>query len=118
MIQQKLDIDLTQADSKQIGDPRLCAMVLNKLAIFIDMKPVGSPIIYCYPLDHSGGGVGVTVFQPIAESYIAMDTYPEKRHANFHIYSCKEFNDAQVMVFIKKHFEGIIDINYQSKKEI
>ena len=119
MIQQKLDIDITTENKEIIANPKVLNDFIQILVRKIEMDTVGSAITYCYPLDHKGGGVGVTIFQPIAQSYIAIDTYPEYCHANLHIYSCKKYNHNEVLEFVRKFFkECQIEINYNKRKRI
>ena len=54
-----------------------------------------------YPLPGGKGGLGFTLFQPITESFIAVDAWPDHGGAYVVICSCRPFNTDKVLnVFI------------------
>lgn len=64
---------------------------LGKAAEAMGMSPVGKPASWDYPL-HGAGGTGSTLVQPITESFLALDTWPDHRGAYLFICSCKPFS--------------------------
>lgn len=56
----------------------------------LKMCPAYEPMTYDYPLDGKGG-VGFTVIQPITESFVVVDTWPNHGGAYLVVASCKPF---------------------------
>lgn len=50
-------------------------------------------------------GGGVTGFCVIAESHIAIHTWPEKNYFTFDIFSCRDFNEKNVENIIRRSFK-------------
>jgi S-adenosylmethionine/arginine decarboxylase-like enzyme len=57
----------------------------------IGMHPVGQPAVWDYPVNGAGGN-GSTMVQPISDSFLAVDTWPDHRGAYLLICSCRQFN--------------------------
>ena len=62
----------------------------------MEMTPAGEPAVYHYPLDGKGGN-GMTLMQPLTESFMVVDTWPDHDGAYLHISSCKPFALRQIM---------------------
>ena len=77
---------------------------LYGLANAIGMTLAGTPDVRRYPIGGKGGN-GLTVFQPIVDSFLALDTWPDHHGVHFTIHSCKEFDAARVLTFI--HAQGL-----------
>ena len=67
-----------------------CDTIIEGMMKRIDMTKVHYPINYHYPVD-SKGGRGFTYIQPITESFIAFDVWPNFGGAYVVICSCKPF---------------------------
>jgi hypothetical protein len=63
---------------------------LYEVTLAIGMAAVGEPIAYNYPLEGKGG-VGQTIFLPITESFLALDTWPDHGGAYLFVCSCRAF---------------------------
>ena len=63
---------------------------LLECATAMGMTPAGQPAVWHYPLDGKGG-CGQTIFLPITESFLVVDTWPDHVGAYLHIASCKDF---------------------------
>ena len=72
---------------------------LYGIANALDMALAGTPDVRRYPLDGKGGN-GLTIFQPITDSFLALDTWPDHGGVHFTIHSCKEFNASVVLTYI------------------
>ena len=57
----------------------------------IGMTTAGAPAIWRYPLDGTGG-VGMTICQPMTESHLVIETWPDHDGAYLNIGSCKPFS--------------------------
>lgn len=68
---------------------------LVECAEALGMAPVGDPAVWHYPVGGKGG-TGTTIVQPITESFLALDTWPDHDGAYLFIASCKSFFPAQL----------------------
>jgi S-adenosylmethionine/arginine decarboxylase-like enzyme len=68
----------------------------------MDMSPVASAASWQYPLGGAGGN-GWTIVQPITESFLALDTWPDHGGAYLFIASCKPFK-PDCLRAVLKHF--------------
>lgn len=64
---------------------------LVEAANAMGMTPVASAAVWQYPLHDGAGGQGFTFLQPITESFLALDTWPDHGGAYLFICSCKQF---------------------------
>jgi S-adenosylmethionine/arginine decarboxylase-like enzyme len=63
---------------------------LSRCVADLGMTKAGEPAIWRYPVDGKGGN-GMTACQPITESFIVADTWPDHDGAYLHISSCRPF---------------------------
>lgn len=63
------------------------------------MAPIASPAIWKYPVNGKGGK-GLTLVQPITESFLALDTWSDHDGAYLFVCSCKRFWPAQLREII------------------
>ena len=61
------------------------------------MTSAGDAATWHYPTDDGKGGNGLTVCQPMTESFMVADVWPDHSGAYLHISSCKAF-DALALV--------------------
>jgi S-adenosylmethionine/arginine decarboxylase-like enzyme len=61
----------------------------------IGMNPIAPPAAWTYPIDGLGG-TGSTIVQPITESFLALDTWPDHGGAYLFICSCKPITVSAV----------------------
>lgn len=86
---------------EEVGE-RLVEMLVEA----IGMNTVPGKSMCKYPVNNKGG-VGFTLFQPITESFIALDAWPEIGGAYLIICSCMKFSLRAVLdVTEKLSFEG------------
>lgn len=64
---------------------------LADLAVVMGMEAVGEPAVCSYPLANGKGGVGHTIFLPITESFLVVDTWSDHNGAFLFVCSCKPF---------------------------
>jgi hypothetical protein len=100
--------------------PRL-AHVLSSLVDFVGMDTAGMEATICeYPLPDGRGGVGVTVFQPLVESFVVADSWPDLEdsqgrpipRAYICLGSCKRYNTEAVSAFLAKELGPVIRQGY------
>ena len=63
-------------------------MLVELVVHALGMNKVHQPTYYKYPVD-GAGGVGFTYIQPISESFVALDSWPDHKGAYLVICSCK-----------------------------
>lgn len=61
----------------------------------IGMTAVREPTVDSYPIDGKGG-VGHTLFQPLTESFIVIDTWSDHSGAYLFVCSCRAYFSADV----------------------
>jgi hypothetical protein len=64
--------------------------LLHAVARGIGMTAVGDPVVFTYPLDGKGG-TGQSLFLPITESFIALDTWRDHCGAYLFVCSCRPY---------------------------
>jgi S-adenosylmethionine/arginine decarboxylase-like enzyme len=73
------------------------------------MTPVHKATKYQYPVEGKGG-VGFTIFQPITESFMALDAWPDHDGAYLFICSCKDFDKEKVVEYlVRKEMFKVIE---------
>lgn len=65
---------------------------LTDLTVVMGMEAVGEPAVCSYPLANGKGGVGHTIFLPITESFLVVDTWSDHNGAFLFLCSCKPFS--------------------------
>ena len=88
--------DLYGVAVERLDDPTLLARCLADAARRCGMTPLAAPVMHRFP------GGGVTGFILLAESHIALHTYPEHAYLALDVFSCggSDPNDA-LEVFCK-----------------
>lgn len=69
---------------------------LNDCTKSMGMEAAGKAAHWAYPTHGGKGGKGHTVVQPITESFLALDTWPDHDGAYLLIASCKRFAISRV----------------------
>jgi S-adenosylmethionine decarboxylase len=99
-----LMIDGYSANAEKLADYELIRQVLDDLPAEMQMTKVLPPIVQRYD-EQAGQAGGVTGVVIIAESHIAIHTFPAQRFISVDIFSCKEFDLGQALKRIVDHFE-------------
>ena len=89
--------------TKDLNDKTLVLKMLNELPKKLGMKTIVDPVVVDYK-DNKGKESGVTGFVVIAESHIAIHTYPEKNFFSADIFSCKEFDYFKAIDYFREEF--------------
>lgn len=79
--------------------------VLLDLTRALGMCAAWEPIVYGYPFEGKGG-VGFTCIQPITESFLAVDAWPDHGGAYLVVASCKPFDRAVLLRVL--HGAGLV----------
>lgn len=83
--------------------------ITDEIVRAIGMNKVHAPVKYDYPVGGKGG-FGWTYIQPITESYIIWDAWPDLCGAYLLICSCKEFDTEVVKSVVDNHGLDVVDI--------
>lgn len=68
----------------------------------VGMTTAGEAAVWRYPTSEGKGGVGMTICQPITESFIVIDTWPDHDGAYLHFASCVRFDPATFIAPINR----------------
>ncbi|MGH2485421.1 MAG: adenosylmethionine decarboxylase, partial [Ktedonobacterales bacterium] len=99
-----LIIDGTRCDTRKLGDRILVEQILNDYPNAIGMTKIGGPYMFEYQApDPAYSGVSGLVV--IAESHIAIHTFPELDYFTMDIFSCKNFDHETAIEYIRKAFD-------------
>lgn len=84
---------------------------LDQLTQTMGMNKADRPVAWHYPIEGAGGN-GMTIIQPITESFLALDTWPDHNGVYLFINSCKPFDAEGIIKWIAQQgFEQIDQIN-------
>ena len=95
-----LIIDGSRCDTRKLADRILVEQVLNDYPAAIGMTKIGGPYMFEYQApDPAYSGVSGLVV--IAESHIAIHTFPELDYFTMDIFSCKNFDHEKAIEYIR-----------------
>ncbi len=99
-----LIIDGSKCNTQKLGDRILIEQLLNDYPRAIGMTKIGGPYMFEYqaPDPEYSGVSGLVV---IAESHIAIHTFPELDYFTMDIFSCRNFDHEAAIEYIKKALE-------------
>jgi S-adenosylmethionine decarboxylase len=99
-----LIIDGSRCDTKKLGDRNLVEQVMNDYPKAIGMTKIGGPYMFEYQApDPAYSGISSIVV--IAESHIAIHTFPELDYFTMDIFSCKNFDHETAIAYIRDAFD-------------
>jgi S-adenosylmethionine decarboxylase len=99
-----LIVDGSRCDTRKLGDRILVEQVLNAYPDAIGMTKIGGPYMFEYQApDPAYSGVSGLVV--IAESHIALHTFPELDYFTMDIFSCKNFDHEKAIAYIRDAFD-------------
>ncbi len=85
-----LTIDGFGGDRERMSSEELVASLLDRYPAEINMTKIAPPLVHRY-VGEKAEDWGVSGFVLIAESHIAIHTFPERGYVWVDIFSCKEF---------------------------
>ena len=101
-----LTIDGYGGDEKLLNDKELVLKCLKELPELLGMKILSKPDVYFAPDNHAKDPGGWSGFVVIAESHIAIHTFPRRKFLTADIYTCKSGIDANFFKdFLQKKFK-------------
>jgi S-adenosylmethionine decarboxylase len=99
-----LMIDGYHANPERLGNAELIRQVLEELPTEMDMTKVMTPHVQAYEgsTSEDAGFTGVVI---IAESHIAIHTFPKRGFLSVDVFSCKEFDVQKALNYLIESFE-------------
>jgi len=100
-----LMMDLNDCNPSILDDIEACFKLLDELPDKIGMTKITQPYVFRYKgaVPEEEGITGVTI---IAESHIALHTYPKKSFAFVDLFSCKPFDVEKAKDYIVQFFQS------------
>jgi len=96
-------VDGYGGDPDQLADENVVRVILDQVPGMMGMTKITQPMVLRYtgskPEDW-----GVSGYVMIAESHIAMHTFPERRLVWADVFSCKDFDPQPVLDELKRSF--------------
>jgi S-adenosylmethionine decarboxylase len=77
-------IDASQCDPAKLRDLASLRALFAELIATLELKLVAEPQWHCFP-----GEGGITGLALLAESHLAIHTFPERRFAALNVYCCR-----------------------------
>lgn len=93
-----ITIDGYGGDPKLLDDQKIVSFVLSDLAKKLGMKTLSVPIVIGAPDNEIKDPGGWSGFVIIAESHIALHTFPKRRFVSADVYTCRNGLDQQVII--------------------
>lgn len=88
-----------------LGDKLYVARIIEELVSLLGMRKLINPVVVdCNNAENDWDTGGVSGFVIIAESHISIHTFPDAGLLTADVYSCKPFNEVQVIDFVKTSF--------------
>lgn len=93
-------------------DPERCATLTRRMISACGLSVAPGATCCTYPAGGKGG-VGFTYFQPITESFITWDVWPEIGGAYLVVFSCKPIWIAEIKKVLEAGNLKITNVNHQ-----
>jgi hypothetical protein len=85
------------------------ALILQQTVSFIGMDTAGlPPKIWAYPLNNGQGGLGETICQPLVESFMVADSWPDLDKVYVVLASCRPYSVDAVGSYLDKAIGPIL----------
>ena len=109
-----ITIDGYDGDPKFLNSKRTVKSALSELCKLLKMHPLARIKIVSAPDNHIKDPGGWSAFMVIAESHIAIHTFPRRHFVSADVYTCQNGVDADFVVeYFKKKFKlGEVEMNF------
>ena len=102
-----ITIDGYDGDPKRLNDKEFVSDCLHELCKILKMHMLGKPEIVSAPDNHIKDPGGWSAFVIIAESHLAIHTFPRRHFLSADVYTCQNGLDSQ---FIVEYFKTKFDL--------
>ncbi len=99
-----LTIDAYGCNEKVLNDLEANFRVLHELPKIIAMRAITTPHVVKVGPNNKKDCGGISGFVMIAESHIALHTFPAKQYLTMDVYSCTMFNENTVIKYLKQFY--------------
>jgi len=99
-----LTLDMYGCEKDKLQSVNFIYEFLDGLPSKIGMRKILPPYVFKYDGGEKPEDWGISGIVLIAESHIAIHTYPEKNYASFDIFSCKDFDIYETAKMVIKIF--------------
>ena len=99
-----LIIDGSACNKEKLADRIFIEQLLNDYPTAIGMTKIGGPYVFEYQAPDPAYS-GVSGFVIIAESHIAIHTFPELDYFTMDVFSCRNFDPEGAIKYIEEAFE-------------
>ncbi|MBT4277424.1 S-adenosylmethionine decarboxylase proenzyme [Candidatus Falkowbacteria bacterium] len=90
---------------KELSDTKVITSFLVKLIKLAKMKAITEPKVMYYEHEDKIES-GITGFVIIADSHVSIHTYPLKKSFYLDLFSCKKFNEKEIIKYTNEFFGG------------
>jgi S-adenosylmethionine/arginine decarboxylase-like enzyme len=103
-----ISIELAGCNPYLLSDCNVVGNYLSEAVDLLDMIPLGKPIIHQFVHPTNPQENGITGIQVITTSHISFHSYPETNSTYIDVFSCKDFNQDEIVRFTVKYFQAKI----------
>lgn len=100
-----IEVIIDNKDIKHLCNNIFIKKLFVKIIKAVGMKAVSPIFNYQFPKRYKKQKTGITSFCVLAESHIAIHTWPENSYFSLDLFSCKNFNEKKAITVIKKAFK-------------
>ena len=115
MFGKHLMLDMYGCDKEKLDSLDVIWNLLNKIPDMIGMHKITQPYVFTYEDANHPDKYGISGVVIIAESHISIHTFPEKQFATIDVYSCRDFEDRELIDYLIKELEAD---NYEKRFQI
>jgi S-adenosylmethionine decarboxylase len=107
-------IDGYDGSPSLLDDKKLVRDALDELTSLLKMYQLSKPVVYHAPDNHMKDPGGWSAFVVVAESHIALHTFPRRRFLSADVYTCKNGMDPDFIAdyFRKKFKLEDVEVNF------
>jgi len=98
-----LIIDAYGIGGEKLKNRQVILNLLRDLPKKLKMRPLGNAVVKKVATDYYLDW-GLSGFIMLYESHISLHTWPEKGYLAMDVYSCKDFNDKEIVKYLKKYW--------------
>ena len=107
MFGKHLMLDMYGCNKNNLNSLDFIWTLLDKIPNLIEMHKITQPYVFAYSDEKFPEKYGISGVVIIAESHVSVHTFPEKLFATVDVYSCRDFEDDNLIKFLLKEFEAI-----------
>jgi S-adenosylmethionine decarboxylase len=91
-------VDVSGCPPERLKEPGVLAALFEELVVLLELKVVGQPQWHVFP--EPGGVTGLAL---LAESHLAVHTFPEHGFAALNVYCCRPRSRPDFEALVRRH---------------